>query len=260
VWDINPSIGGPIVRDRLWFHYTFRHWGVNKTVADSYYDANDSPFVYTPDFNRRGIDDGHIVSNAGRISWAASSKDKISVYHDNQRKCGTTGASAHDSARGSRRLVTPTSFVNVTKWTRTHTNKLLFEGGLGIYNQNYTELYQPSVTGSEDKVWSDDAIMAARVYNVVDQSNGRQANAWPNPADHYSVLRTFSGAASYVAGAHSFRLGGTFSNGDWKLLTRWTGDMQPITYNAGRFGDARRRRPQQRIKRISLRRTVGARP
>ena len=50
---------------------SFRHWGVNKTVADAYYDANDSPFVYSPDFNRRGIDDGHIVSNAVRISWAA---------------------------------------------------------------------------------------------------------------------------------------------------------------------------------------------
>ena len=94
--------------------------------------------------------------------------------------------------------VTPTSRVNVTKWTRTHTNKLLLEGGFGYYNQEYTELYQPSVTGIEDKVWSDEAIINARVYNVLDQSNNRQANAWPNPADHFSILRTFMGAASYV--------------------------------------------------------------
>src|SRR5437868_3759564 len=26
VWDVNPSIGGPIVRDRLWFYFTYRHW------------------------------------------------------------------------------------------------------------------------------------------------------------------------------------------------------------------------------------------
>ena len=142
--------------------------------------------------------------------------------------------------------VTPTSRVNVSKWTRTHTNKLLLEGGFGIYNQEYTELYQPSVTGIDEKVWSDEAIINSRVYNVLDQSNNRQANAWPNPADHFSVLRTFMGAASYVTGAHSFRGGLNWTTGDWKLLTRWTGDMQPITYNAGRPVSVTLRLPSDR--------------
>jgi hypothetical protein len=235
IWDINPSVGGPIVRDRLWFHYTFRHWGVNKTVADSYFDADPSPYVYTPDFNRRGIDDGHIVSNAGRISWAATAKDKISVYHDTQRKYRNHwGISATIPPEAAGVQVTPTSFVNVTKWTRTHTSKLLLEGGLGIYNQNYTELYQPSVTGTDETVFDLAAINAARVYNVVDQSNGRNANAWPNPADHYSELYTIMGAASYVTGAHSFRFGTTISTGTWRLTEARTGDVTPITYNAGR--------------------------
>jgi outer membrane receptor protein involved in Fe transport len=37
-----------------------------------------------------------------------------------------------------------------------------------------------------------------------------------------------------VTGAHAFRFGATISEGDWRLLEQWTGDMQPITYNAGR--------------------------
>ena len=50
-----------------------------------------------------GIDDGHIVSNAVRVSWAVSSKDKISVYHDNQRKYRDHwGIAANDPARGGR--------------------------------------------------------------------------------------------------------------------------------------------------------------
>ena len=77
--------------------------------------------------------------------------------------------------------VTPTSFVNVTKWTRTHTNNLLLEAGFGMYNQEYTELYQPSVVGHDNKVWDEDAIRNSRVYNVVDSSNNRQANAWHEP-------------------------------------------------------------------------------
>ena len=34
------------MRDRLWFYYTFRHWGTEKTVPDSYADLNPSPFIY----------------------------------------------------------------------------------------------------------------------------------------------------------------------------------------------------------------------
>ena len=43
-------------------------------------------------------------SNAGRISWQVSGKDKLSVYHDNQRKYRNHwGIAANDSARGRRR-------------------------------------------------------------------------------------------------------------------------------------------------------------
>ena len=247
IWDINPQVGGPIIKNKVWFTYTFRHWGSTKTKTDAYFDANPSPFVYTADTSRPGLDDGHIVSNAGRISWQVDAKDKISVYHDDQSKYRNHwGIAATIPPEAAGVQVTPTSFVNVTKWTRTHTNKLLLEGGFGIYDQEYTELYQPSVTGSEDKVWDEAAIRNSRVYNVVDSSNGRQANAWPNPADHFSVLRTFMGAASYIAGAHSLRVGTTLSNGDWRLLTMWTGDVQPITYTAGRPTSVTLRLPSDR--------------
>ena len=247
IWDVNPQIGGPIIKNKVWFNYTFRHWGSTKTKTDAFFDKDPSPFVYTPDTSKPGLDDGHIVSNAGRISWQVGGKDKISMYHDQQHKYRDHwGIQAVIPPEAAGVQVTPTSFVNVTKWTRTHTNKLLFEGGFGIYDQEYTELYQPSVTGSQDKSWDLAAIQNSRVYNVVDASNGRQANAWPNPADHFSVLRTFSGAASYIAGAHSLRVGTTLSNGDWRLLTAWTGDMQPITYTAGRPTSVTLRLPSDR--------------
>jgi hypothetical protein len=247
IWDINPSIGGPIMRNKVWFNYTFRHWGSEKTKADAYFDKNPSQFVYDPDFTKPGIDDGRIVSHAGRISWQLSGKDKISVYHDEQKKYRDHwGIAATIPPEAAGVQVTPTSRVNVSKWTRTHTNKLLFEAGFGYYNQEYTELYQPTVTGTDEKVWSDEAIINARVYNVVDSSNGRQANAWPNPADHFSILRTFMGKASYVAGSHQLSGGMNWTTGDWKLLTRWTGDMQPITYNAGRPVQVTLRLPSDR--------------
>jgi hypothetical protein len=234
VWDFNPSVGGPIVRDKLWFNYTFRHWGVNSIKADSYADLDPSPFRYTADFTNPGIDDGHIVSNAARVAWQLSSKDKISYYHDNQRKYRDHwGIAANVPPEAAGVQVTPTSFVSVSKWTRTQTNRLLLEGGVGIYSQEYTELYQPSVTGLDDKVFDLNAIQNARVYTVSDQSTGKIANAWSAPADHFSTLRTYMGAASYVTGSHALRFGGSLTNGDWREIIAYSGDMQPITYNAG---------------------------
>ena len=46
-----------------------------------------------------------------------------------------------------------------------------------------------------------------------------------NPADHFSTLRTYSGAASYVTGSHSFRFGGTMSEGPRRTVERYTGDL-----------------------------------
>ena len=33
LWDVNGSLGGPIVRDKLWFYWTGRHQGTRQLVA-----------------------------------------------------------------------------------------------------------------------------------------------------------------------------------------------------------------------------------
>src|SRR4051794_13255278 len=68
IWDFNPGVGGPLAKDRVWFYATFRSWGVNKTVAGTFYNGSNNPLRYVPDTTRPGIDDGHIRSIAGRVS------------------------------------------------------------------------------------------------------------------------------------------------------------------------------------------------
>ena len=234
IWDFNPSIGGPIKKDKLWFNFTFRHWGVNKTTPDSFFDSDPSPLVYAKDLSRPGIDDGHIVSRAGRLAYQASQKDKITWYHDWQNKYRNHwGIASTVPPDASAIQVTPTSFVDVTRWTRTHTNRLLFDAGIAIYDQEYTELYQPEVTGQTAAVWDLNAIRNSKVYNVVDNTNSQNTFAWNAPADHFSLLRTFSGSMSYVTGSHSMKFGAAVTNGDRRLVSVYTGDVQPITFNAG---------------------------
>ena len=223
IWDFNPGGGGPIARDKVWFYATYRYWGVNKTVPDSFFDLDPSPFGYTPDPSRPGVDDGHIRSIAGRVTAQVSSKDKISYYHDDQNKVRKHwGIAATVPPEASAIQATPTSFVSVTKWTRTQTNKLLVDGGFAMYDQEYQENYQPGVLAANPPL-----------ITIFDNATGKFANAWNNPADHFSKLFTWSGSASYVTGSHAFKFGTSISHGTWREVRQYTGDVQPVTYNAG---------------------------
>jgi hypothetical protein len=227
IWDFNPSVGGPILKDKVWWQGTFRHWGVNKTTADSFFNALGATSLrYVADTGRPGIDDGHIVSRAGRVTWQVSQKDKLSYYHDYQSKYRNHwGISALVSPEASGVQVTPTSFVSVSKWTRTQTSKLLFDVGFAMYDQEYTELYQPSVTGSSDKVWDPAAIAASKVYSITEQTNSKVFAAWNAPADHFSKLRTYMASASYVTGSHAFKFGGALGEGPRRTVEQFTGDL-----------------------------------
>jgi hypothetical protein len=221
IWDFNPGVGGPIAKDKAWFYATYRYWGVNKTTAGSFFDADPSPYRYVPDLTRPGVDDGHIRSIAGRVSLQITGKDKVSYYHDEQNKVrGHWGIAANIPPDASAIQATPTSFVSVSKWTRTHTNKLLFDAGLGVYDQEYQENYQPEVLAANPPL-----------VTLLDQSTNVNAAAWNNPADHFSKLFTEQLAATYVTGSHSLRMGAVISQAKWRLTQQYTRDLQPVTYN-----------------------------
>jgi hypothetical protein len=226
-YDSNIGVGGPIVRDRAWFYGTFRYLGVNKTVVDSFYNLNPQiPGKYVPyvaDTSRPGIDDGHIRSYAGRVKFQLSSRDQLSYYHDEQNKVrGHWGIASTIPPEASAIQATPTSFVSVTKYTRTQSNKLLFDAGFAVYDQEYQENYQPDVFANP-----------VPLVTILDSATGKYANAWNNPADHFSKLFTEQFAANYITGAHSLRGGIIISQAQWRLAQQYTLDVQPITFNAG---------------------------
>ena len=216
-----------VLRDKIWFYGTFRYLGVNKTVVDSFYNLNTQVpgrfTPYVPDPSRPGIDDGHIRSIAGRVAAQLSSKDKITYYHDEQDKVrGHWGIASTIPPEASAIQATPTSFVSVSKYTRSQSNKLLFDAGFAVYDQEYQENYQPDVFAN-----------SVPLYTINDNATGKIANAWNNPADHFSKLFTEQFAANYVTGAHSLRGGIIISQARWRLAQRYTLDVQPVNFNAG---------------------------
>ncbi len=75
IYDVNPSLGGPILRDKLWFFGSYRKAGNGNIVANSFY----------PD-GRSGIYDQIVWNYTLRLTWQATPRNKITVYDDYQRK------------------------------------------------------------------------------------------------------------------------------------------------------------------------------
>ena len=82
-WDINPALGGPILRDKLWFFGSYRHWG-DETDGGVHYNLTPTAFVYTPDLSRPTAATRFSYRNqSARLTWQASQRNQFSVFFDN---------------------------------------------------------------------------------------------------------------------------------------------------------------------------------
>src|SRR5581483_10958142 len=73
-WQINPSFGGPIARDKLWFYATYKYED-NKFYVPSAHFADGSQAYRNAMGNYSGV---------ARFTWQASDKDKIRAYIEKQ--------------------------------------------------------------------------------------------------------------------------------------------------------------------------------
>ena len=69
IWDYSATVGGPIVKDRMWFHFTAREVGQQLPVADSYYNDGRQ---YSEVAEMQGL--------APRITWQVTPRNKFTAH------------------------------------------------------------------------------------------------------------------------------------------------------------------------------------
>ncbi len=127
LWDFNPSINGPLKKDRLWFSLAYRSWGVTNTVAITHNEATDHQ-SYQPG-SHSAEDPGRIWDVTGRVSWQASLADNISfIVQEQKRTRDYFSISATTSPEAASVNTFPSSTYQV-RWTRVQNANLLFDGG-----------------------------------------------------------------------------------------------------------------------------------
>ena len=156
-YDINPSYGGPIVQDRLWFYASGRFTQSRMFAGGTYFNKNagdPNNFFYEPDFDRQAFHGNWSNSASTRFTWQASERNKIGISYEYQRacKCGQTGFGT--GGWGANNLVTPEGAYDATypdtwsgtaTWTAPLSNRLLLE--VGFMARNEKNAQRPAARG-----------------------------------------------------------------------------------------------------------------
>ena len=83
LWFANPAVGGPIVRDRLWFWASHTSQRTDQYVASVFHDQDPSDLAYTPDPARQAVDDQLAQSTTLRLTAQATPRNKFTFFYDN---------------------------------------------------------------------------------------------------------------------------------------------------------------------------------
>jgi hypothetical protein len=147
IYDANFTVGGPIVKNRVFFFAHTRGWGVTGRPANLYRDANvglrvpGAPIAvwsYAPDLNAP-VDQREFNKALGvRFAAQVTKKDRVTFSYDRQRNFQDSLSGALNrgatklEANGAQCLQNP---VAQATWLRPQSNSVLFEAGFTTSKQ-----------------------------------------------------------------------------------------------------------------------------
>ena len=217
VWDYGVGVGGPIVKDKVWFYTGHRWWGSQSYVANNYFNKSTNFYSYVPDLDRPAYVDIWTRDNGGRLTWQISSKQKFSFEEHYQASCGCwegLGATSAPEAT-SAFLYTPHYFTQ-SSWNYAKTNKLLLQAGMSVMRAQVQFLSKGGVDVPGRLTVTDFNLPGVGFYSW----GGVAQQFFPVIFDDGDPQRqdnfNWRGSASYITGSHAFKLGaqglrGTFN-------------------------------------------------
>jgi hypothetical protein len=209
-YQINPSFGGPIDRDRMWFYLSYRYNGYQRFLPGAVF-ADGTPVPTNP------IQGNY--SFITRVTWQATQANKFRLYLDRQyngEQYNNPGVSispeASQAAFGG-------GWTPQVKWTSTPTSRLLLDAGYTLYTLPYGVAYQKEV-GPLD-------------LPHFEQSTSRLTVATTNPYTSNTYNHGTAASASYVTGSHAIKGGMTFGWGNNYTERSRHGEIERLIFNNG---------------------------
>ena len=235
--DFNPGVGGPFVRDKVWFFVSGRYLYADNYVPGMFHNANANKlneFRYVSTGEQAIIHQDQKMYSA-RVTWQANAKNKIGFTYDHEALCSCPNqisATVAPEASVDRRF--PLQRFIQMDWNSPVSNRLLLEASAIHRVERWGAMHLQ--TGKGDNI---DAI-APGMVPVIDNpslatgsslnyrayataAGGTFNNSW-NWNIHYRA------AVSYITGSHNFKVGFNNAYGHHEN-TSYTDPTTPYFYN-----------------------------
>jgi hypothetical protein len=205
MYDINPSGGGPIKKDKLWFYVSARFQENKNYIAGLYQNKNigdPTKWLYEPDPSKPVIFSLNQDSGDGRVTWQVAEKHKVTGFYDQQRRPWDDNR-AGVMPESSSWWRFPRLRTTQAGWTSPLTSRLLFEGRFSNRGEAFQDVFE-GTTPRRDLigVLEQGGLIPGLFY----RGHGPGAQT-PFQWNNMPTLSTVLFNVSYVTGAHAVKFG-----------------------------------------------------
>jgi hypothetical protein len=210
IYDFSGLVGGPAVKDKLWWVVSARLNGSTTRSANQFHDVNVNDWVFTPDPAQPVDPEERTRSNQFRVTWQASKKDKITGFFDFQKHFRQQAFGELDRGEAvieaGAAMCHSDSLTQFT-WNRAQSQRLLFEGGgtIGL-NTFGRPSFGTALDGSD---YERCGISEPLKVLVIDAPAGYTAGYHGFGSVGIGIANQFAGrfSTSIVTGSHHFKAG-----------------------------------------------------
>jgi hypothetical protein len=225
--EVNPTMGGPIFKDKLWFYGGYRYLRSTKYLANSYFAKDPKSDVYCnnpagctfgyptlgiPIGTTRLVPDSRDLTRqdfsgdtfhntyTANLTWQIDRRNKANFFYHLGRRNLINDSSVTTTPEAATYLYSAPDYVAQASWTNPLTSKLLFEGGFAFFNETWWWLQRPGLgipvgSGPGFPVWR------------LEASSGASYGATFVNIRAYNHQYNWRFATNYVTGSHAFKFG-----------------------------------------------------